>query len=44
MELLNEIARDKLVIMVTHNSELAEKYSTRIVKLLDGEIIDDTNP
>ena len=44
MELLKENARDKLVIMVTHNPELAEKYSTRIVKLLDGEIIDDTNP
>ena len=44
MELLKEIAKDKLVIMVTHNPELAEKYSTRIVRLLDGKIVDDTNP
>ncbi len=44
MELLKEIAKDKLVIMVTHNPELAEKYSTRIVKLLDGEIVGDSNP
>ena len=44
MELLKEIAKDRLVIMVTHNPELAEKYSTRIVKLRDGEIIDDSNP
>ena len=44
MELLKEIAKDKLVIMVTHNPELAEKYSTRIVRLKDGMIIDDTNP
>lgn len=44
MELLKEIAKDKLVIMVTHNPELAEKYSTRIVKLLDGRIVNDTNP
>lgn len=44
MELLKEIAKDKLVIMVTHNPELAEKYSTRIVKLKDGRITDDTNP
>lgn len=44
MELLKEIAKDKLVIMVTHNPELAEKYSTRIVRLLDGEIISDTDP
>lgn len=44
MDLLKEIAKDKLVIMVTHNSDLAEKYSTRIVKLLDGKIIDDSNP
>ena len=42
--LLKEIAKDKLVIMVTHNPELAVNYSTRIVKLLDGEIVDDTNP
>lgn len=44
MELLKEVAKDKLVIMVTHNPELAEKYSTRIIKLKDGEIIDDSNP
>lgn len=44
MELLKEIAKDKLVVMVTHNPELAEKYSTRTVKLLDGQIISDTNP
>lgn len=44
MDLLKEIAKDKLVIMVTHNPELAQQYSTRIVKLLDGNIIDDTNP
>lgn len=44
MELLKEIAKDKLVIMVTHNPDLAYEYSTRIVKLLDGQIIDDSNP
>ena len=44
MELLQEIAKDKLVVMVTHNAELAEKYSTRIVRLLDGEVIGDTDP
>ena len=44
MELVKEIADEKLVIMVTHNSELAEKYSTRIIKLLDGELQDDSNP
>jgi putative ABC transport system permease protein len=44
MDLLKEISKDKLIIMVTHNPELAETYSTRIVKLLDGNIIDDTNP
>lgn len=44
MELLREIAKDKLVIMVTHNPELAEKYSTRIVRLLDGKIVSDTDP
>ena len=44
MELLKEIAKDRLVIMVTHNPELAEKYSTRIIKLLDGNIVDDSNP
>ena len=44
MDLLKEIANDRLVIMVTHNPELAEKYSTRIIKLLDGEVIGDTMP
>ncbi len=44
MDLIKEISKDKLVIMVTHNSELAQKYSTRIIKLLDSKIIDDTNP
>ena len=44
MNLLKEIADNKLVIMVTHNSELAEEYSTRIVKVLDGHIIDDNDP
>lgn len=44
MKLLKEIAEHKLVIMVTHNPELANKYSTRIIKLLDGHILDDTNP
>ena len=44
MELLKEISGDRLVIMVTHNPELAEQYSTRIIRLLDGEIIDDTSP
>ena len=44
LDLLKEIAKDKLVIMVTHNPELALNYSTRIVKLLDGEVIDDTDP
>ncbi len=44
MNILKEIAKTRLVIMVTHNAELAEAYSTRIVKFLDGEIIDDTMP
>ena len=44
MDLIKEIAQEKLVIMVTHNPELAEKYSTRIVRLLDGELQDDSNP
>ena len=43
MDLLSEVANDRLVIMVTHNAELAEKYSTRIIELKDGEIIGDTN-
>jgi len=44
MDLLKEISSDRLVIMVTHNPELAEKYSTRIVRLFDGKITDDNNP
>lgn len=44
MELIKEISKEKLVIMVTHNPDLAYQYSTRIVKLLDGELIDDSNP
>lgn len=44
MELLKEVAKDKLVIMVTHNPDLAEKYATRIVRLLDGKIISDSMP
>lgn len=44
MNLLQNIAKDKLVIMVTHNPELAKQYSTRIINLFDGEIIDDSNP
>lgn len=44
MELLKEISKDRLIIMVTHNPELAKDYSTRIVRLLDGVITDDTDP
>ena len=44
MEILKEISKDRLIIMVTHNPELAEKYSSRIVKLKDGVITDDSNP
>ena len=44
MELLKEISRDRLVIMVTHNPELADRYSTRIIRMLDGEIKGDTRP
>ena len=44
MELLKEVAKDRLVIMVTHNPELAERYSTRIIRLLDGEKIADSDP
>ncbi|MBD5146971.1 MAG: ABC transporter ATP-binding protein/permease [Ruminococcus sp.] len=44
MELLKEIAKDKLIIMVTHNPDLAEQYSTRIIRLLDGEVKSDSNP
>ena len=44
MDLLKEVANDRLVVMVTHNPELAEQYSNRIVRLKDGRITDDTNP
>lgn len=44
MELLKDIAKERLVIMVTHNPQLAEKYSTRIVQVLDGSILNDSNP
>ena len=44
MNLLQEIAKDKLIIMVTHNPELASKYATRTVRLLDGKIVGDDNP
>ncbi len=44
MEILKEISKDRLVIMVTHNPELAEKYSTRIIRMLDGIITDDSAP
>ena len=44
MELIKDIAKEKLVIMVTHNPELAEQYATRIVNVKDGEIINDSNP
>lgn len=44
MDLIKEISKEKLVIMVTHNPELAQNYSTRIVKLLDGKVEDDSNP
>ncbi len=44
MEILKKISKNKLIIMVTHNPELAEKYSSRIIKLLDGNIISDSNP
>ncbi|MDE5559010.1 MAG: ABC transporter ATP-binding protein/permease [Ruminococcus sp.] len=44
MELLKEIAKDKLVIMVTHNPELAEEYATRIVRIKDGQLTDDSDP
>lgn len=44
MELLKEISKDKLIIMVTHNPELAESYANRIIRCLDGKVIDDSNP
>ncbi len=44
MDILKEISKERLVIMVTHNPDLADKYSTRIIRLLDGKVTDDTNP
>jgi ABC-type lipoprotein export system ATPase subunit len=44
MDLLAEIAKDRLVVMVTHNPELADRYATRIVRLSDGRVVDDSNP
>ena len=44
MDILKEISKDRLIIMVTHNPELAEKYSSRIIRILDGELTDDSNP
>lgn len=44
MEILKDISKDKLIIMVTHNPELATQYSSRIIRLLDGKVIDDSNP
>lgn len=44
MEILKEISKNRLIIMVTHNPELAETYSTRIIKVLDGEVTDDSDP
>ena len=44
MELLAEVAKDRLVIMVTHNPDIAERYSSRIVRMLDGNLLSDTNP
>ena len=44
MEILKEVARDRLVVMVTHNPDLAEQYSTRIIRMLDGKIIGDSAP
>ncbi|MBO4867138.1 MAG: ABC transporter ATP-binding protein/permease [Ruminococcus sp.] len=44
MEILKKISKDKLIIMVTHNPELAEQYSSRIIRLLDGKVIDDSDP
>ena len=44
MELLKEISKEKLIVMVTHNPDLADEYANRIIRCLDGEVIDDTNP
>ena len=44
MELLKEISKDRLIVMVTHNPALAEKYSSRIIRVLDGQVVSDSNP
>ena len=44
MDLLNEVAKDRLVVMVTHNPELAYQYATRIVKVKDGKLLEDSDP
>lgn len=44
MNILKDISKDKLIIMVTHNPDLADEYSSRIIRLLDGKVVDDTNP
>ncbi len=44
MDILKEIAKDRLVIMVTHNAEMAEQYSNRVIRVLDGEVVSDSNP
>src|SRR5690625_633597 len=44
MDILKKISKNKLIVMVTHNPELAEKYSSRVIRILDGKITDDTNP
>ena len=44
MEILKDISKDKLIVMVTHNPDLAEKYSSRVIKALDGKVISDSNP
>ena len=44
MEILKEISKDRLIVMVTHNPELAEQYSSRIIRVLDGRLTDDSRP
>jgi excinuclease UvrABC helicase subunit UvrB len=44
MEILKSISKNKLIVMVTHNPELAEEYSSRIIRVLDGQVTEDTNP
>ncbi len=44
MDILKEVAKDRLVVMVTHNPDLAQRYSTRIIRMLDGEVLDDSAP